>query len=156
MENENKYEVVGKNEKADDSVNNDIANIGDDLEEDTLGEMLRMLEGQAENFERNIQRNTELKKRFMELWEYDKEIYQITLANFRPLEKRFEFENSERYWELQTIKQRIKFEAEENQTNEKIKFFDLQISQLGVELEGVKAKIAQMKKGDEKDDGTKN
>jgi len=135
---------TGKNTPADENVNNDVAGIGDELEEDTLEEMKQMLVDQKKNFEKQIKSNEDLKVRFSTLWDIDEELWQMSLKGFKKLEPTFEFEKEDRYWELQTLKRKAQYESEKAQSESRIEHFDLIEKQLGEELDKVTKKLVEL------------
>ena len=134
--------------KKDDKVKSDVG-IDDNLGEVIVEEQKKSLEKEVKQFTERIEDNRKNKKRVVEQWAVDKEVFEIQQEGFHTgAEPKMAFELNPRYWELMKQKHAWSFEQEQARYEGWLKQTDKELEALQEQLDSATNKLKELNDGD--------
>lgn len=115
-----------------------------ELQEKIVAKQKAVLEEEIKTFEKNLEVARTGKSRMEEQWAVDKEIYEIMLAGYRTAQPKMQFEENERYWELQRKKLDFKFTQDCKVQEDMMTEYDNRISTMEEEIKKANDKLKEM------------
>ena len=128
---------------ADENKENDVG-VMDDIGQEIVQANKEALEKEIELFTNNLVQKEKLKVRFARQWKRDEEIWTIKLDNIRKIEPIYEYEKSDKYWELLTDAVMDQYLQDKFTTESKLKHFDMEKEDITAELESCQKKLDEM------------
>lgn len=123
--------------------------VKDDIGNDIIKAQIESLNKEIDLFKTNKKNIEEGKERFMSQWKRDDELWTFKKTGFRKLEPTYEFEKSERYWEL------IAGVIEDQYLQDKVKAastldgIDAQLKTMQEQIDSAQQKLNELTSGDQ-------
>ena len=123
---------------------NSAVGVKDDIGQEIEAKQREQIERELKSFEEQLESVTSLKERHLRQIKRDAEIFKIRLTGSRKINPTFEYEESDRFWELITDAVKDEAEADKAKGEGQQKAFEHQIEQLQDAIKNSKEDLAKM------------
>jgi len=121
--------------------------VKDDIGQDIEAEMIEALEREVALFNKNLDKIEADKENFVTQWKVDNELYQLMIEGSAkvPEHRVFEYEQSDRYWELRKQQLEFKYRQDKFMSEQRLGQYDTSKLALQEQLDSSQSKLTELK-----------